>query len=217
MTEHEFEPIPGLPEPLPEGERLLWQGAPRWDLLARGAFHIGKLALYFGLLAAVSAVAALMESGSLLEAAMAAIKVVPFALVAIGLLTLIAWLIARTTIYTLTERRLVMRIGVALPIILNIPYRLIENAALKRNEDGSGDIAVTIGNHDRIAYLHLWPHAQPWHLAHPRPMLRGLPEAQPVAAILSAALLAAAGESERNPQAAAPLPAAEIRPLATAA
>ncbi|MEY3475503.1 MAG: hypothetical protein RL087_1961, partial [Pseudomonadota bacterium] len=28
--EHEFEAAPGLPAPLPVGERILWQGAPQW-------------------------------------------------------------------------------------------------------------------------------------------------------------------------------------------
>ena len=35
MSEHhddfDFEPVRGLPQVLPEGERLLWQGAPRWQ------------------------------------------------------------------------------------------------------------------------------------------------------------------------------------------
>jgi hypothetical protein len=30
----------------------------------------------------------------------------------------------------------------------------------------------------RIAYLHLWPHARPWKLAAPQPMLRCLPDAR---------------------------------------
>ena len=29
-AEHEFEPVPGLPETLPEGESMLWQGKPGW-------------------------------------------------------------------------------------------------------------------------------------------------------------------------------------------
>ncbi|MFT6571624.1 MAG: hypothetical protein ACJAWY_003349, partial [Sphingomonas echinoides] len=28
MTEHDYEPIPGLPGLLPKDERILWQGAP---------------------------------------------------------------------------------------------------------------------------------------------------------------------------------------------
>ena len=38
--EHEFEAALGLPEPLPRGERLLWQGAPDWRVMAREAMHL---------------------------------------------------------------------------------------------------------------------------------------------------------------------------------
>ena len=32
--DYEFEPVPGLPEELPPGEMLLWQGAPDWKTIA---------------------------------------------------------------------------------------------------------------------------------------------------------------------------------------
>ena len=37
LHEHEFEAAPGLPEKLPQGERILWQGAPDALALARAA------------------------------------------------------------------------------------------------------------------------------------------------------------------------------------
>jgi hypothetical protein len=42
--------IEGLAEPLPAGERVLWQGAPRWTSLAIHAFHVRKLVIYFGII-----------------------------------------------------------------------------------------------------------------------------------------------------------------------
>ncbi len=47
----------GLPGPLPKGERLLWQGRPALLSLARRAFHVDLVALYFGGLAAFQAYA----------------------------------------------------------------------------------------------------------------------------------------------------------------
>ena len=44
-------PPEGLPGPLPPGERLLWQGRPALLSLARRAFHVDLVALYFGGLA----------------------------------------------------------------------------------------------------------------------------------------------------------------------
>ncbi|NCV86392.1 MAG: hypothetical protein EBW14_11085 [Oxalobacteraceae bacterium] len=45
--EHELEAAPGLPEPLPAGERVLWQGSPNWKQLALEAFHVKQVAVYF--------------------------------------------------------------------------------------------------------------------------------------------------------------------------
>jgi hypothetical protein len=39
-----FEPVPGLPAPLPKGERILWQGSPRWQSLARTAYYVNIVA-----------------------------------------------------------------------------------------------------------------------------------------------------------------------------
>ena len=38
-----------------------------------------------------------------------------------------------------------------------------------------------------LGYALLWPHARPWRLSQPEPMLRAVPEAQDVAAILAEA------------------------------
>ncbi|MBT5209757.1 MAG: PH domain-containing protein, partial [Halieaceae bacterium] len=50
VREYEYEPINGLPENLPEGESIVWQGAPRWTALANRVFQVRTLALYFAAL-----------------------------------------------------------------------------------------------------------------------------------------------------------------------
>ena len=47
--EYEFEPQFGLPERLPQTERILWQGAPDAGTLAQSAFHLRKFGVYFAL------------------------------------------------------------------------------------------------------------------------------------------------------------------------
>jgi hypothetical protein len=191
--EHEFEAAPGLPEPLPQGERLLWQGAPDWRVLAREAMHTRALAVYFGVLLAWRGVTVLSHGESALDAGKAVLWLLPLALLAIGVLSLIAWLITRTSVYTITDRRVVMRIGVVLSITFNLPYAQIESAGLRVNADGSGDLTLLLNAADRIAFVHLWPHARPWHLKRTEPMMRAVPQARAVAALLSSALADAAG------------------------
>jgi hypothetical protein len=207
--EHEFEAQPGLPEPLPPGERLLWQGSPDWRVLAREAMHTRMLSVYFAVLLAWRGATVLANGGTALEAAEAVLWVLPLPVLAIAVLSGLAWLVARTSVYTVTDKRVVMRIGVVLGITFNLPYSQIESAGLRTHADGSGDLTLLLNDADRIAYVHLWPHARPWHLRRAEPMLRALPQARSVAALLSAALADSAGVARAGlpPAAVPPTPA----------
>ena len=191
--EHEFEAQLGLPEPLPSNERLIWQGAPDWRLMARDAMHLRALTIYFGVLLASRMAVVLGSGGTASDAAQAVAWLLPLAVLALGVLAATAWLISRTSVYTITDRRVVMRIGVVLSVTFNLPYAKIEAAALHANQDGSGDVMLTLEGTDQIAYAHLWPHARPWHVKRTQPMLRALADARQVASILSVALAESAG------------------------
>ncbi len=191
MSDHDdfaFEPVRGLPKALPDGETILWQGAPDWRTLARRAFHARKLAVYFGVLLAWFAATADGYSSGELAVAMAQLGALSVA--AVSIVCLYAYTVERTTVFTLTQRRLVIRTGVALPITLNIPYALVEKAALKPNGDGTGDILLTLVPGERVAYMVLWPHARPWHFARVEPCLRSIPDAETVARTLARAVVA---------------------------
>lgn len=191
MTEYENEPIPGLPGLLPPGEHILWQGSPDWRVLARTAFHTRLIAGYFALLAAwalVSAIAGGVRGPSdLIGFAMT----VCAGAVGVGLLHLLAWGTARSTIYTLTNRRIVLRIGVALPKCINLPLTLIGSIDLAVRPDGTGDVPLTLTGQQRLGYIALWPHARPWKVATPQPMLRAVPGASDIAALIARTCLAA--------------------------
>ncbi|MBN8494664.1 MAG: PH domain-containing protein [Burkholderiales bacterium] len=193
--EHEFEPQRGLPEALPAGERLLWQGSPDWRALARRAFHLRKLSIYFAVMVLLRAGFVYSDTGSLLAALRATPGPLALAALALGLVGLLAWLSARSSVYTITDKRVVMRIGIVLTLTFNIPLRRIATAGLHLDASGTGDLPLALLPPDHIAYLHLWPHARPWHLARPQPMLRSVPEAARVAQLLSQAWTEATGVS----------------------
>lgn len=207
--EHEFEPIPGLPEKLPQGERILWQGAPDWRSIALRAYHLKLAGLYLGLFAAWRLAAGLSDGlGLATVLADVAWLAIPAALGG-GLIVLLAWLTAKATVYTITDRRVVMRFGMALPMVVNLPFRIVSAAGMKLYRDGTADLPLTLSGRDRISYLALWPHARPWRLRNPEPMLRAVPDGPRVTQILASALAAAAGKPaprfEADP---APAPAA---------
>jgi len=207
--EHEFEAAPGLPEPLPKGERLIWQGSPDGVQLAIHAFHVRKLAIYFSAMLLLQWLYLLGEpNAALLKPLLTSAVMASLALLLLGVT---AWFAARTTLYTLTDRRIVMRIGVVLTLTLNLPLRQIAGAAFKPQAGGHGDIALALAGRDRIAYLNLWPHARAWQLKKPQPSLRCLPGAAAVGERIQQAWLAA------NPQAAAlvgmPAPSSSSAPM----
>ena len=191
MSEHEFEPVRGLPEPLPRGESILWQGGPRWTVLARQAFHATTIAIYFGVLLAWRALHAAQSGETFSQAAVPIALLALLAAVALGLLLILAWFASSTAVYTVTNRRVVMRIGIVLTVSYNLPFRAIEAAGLRVNRDGTGDINLLLTPENKIAWLNLWPHVRPWRVKRPEPVLRALPEAARVAAILSQAVAAA--------------------------
>jgi hypothetical protein len=194
VSEFETEYMPGLPERLPEGERLLWQGKPQWRSLAVHAFHARSVAIYFAILIVYRGWTVLSETGSIATTAIAALWVTPLAFGAVGVLLLLAWLSARTTVYSITSRRVVMRFGIALPMTLNIPFRVVDAAALSIRAHGTGDIPLALAGNDRIAFAVLWPHARPWRMSRPEPMLRAIPDVAQVAQVLSRAMAAASGQ-----------------------
>jgi hypothetical protein len=203
VQEHELEPVWGLPQRPPADETILWQGAPDWRTYARRGLHLRGLALYFSLLLGARCAASLMDGASLPVALRDAAWFLPLAATALGLALLLAVLVARTSVYTITSRRIVFRIGIALSMTVNIPFAAIEAAALRRHADGSGDLTLTISPKQRVSYIFFWPHVRPWRYAQPEPALRAIPDVDAVAQVLSRALAAAAAMPVRPVAAAA--------------
>ena len=191
MKEYEFEAELGLPEQLPANESLIWQGSPDWKTVARDILHINKLLLYFGLLLAWVVVSSIGQGEDILATLWRLAIIAPIPALAIGLVATGAWLISKTSVYTLTNRRVVMRIGIVLSVTFNLPLRQVHAVSIRANRDGSGDILLQLAPTDQIAYLHMWPHVRPWRVRRAEPMLRSVPDAEQVAEQICAALAAA--------------------------
>ncbi|MEM8732521.1 MAG: photosynthetic complex putative assembly protein PuhB [Pseudomonadota bacterium] len=194
MSHDDFavEPIPGLPERPPQGEKILWQGRPNWWALAKSSCGVLWVAGYFAALTLwrFFAVIDLMP----LDLAIAAS--LPFAVLgaaACGLLMLFAYIQARCTVYTITTSRVAMRIGAALTITLNLPFTKIDSADLDLRRDGTGTIAMTLQGPTRFGYLMCWPHVRPWRF-NTQPALRCINQVQHVSDLLSEAAQARINE-----------------------
>ncbi len=183
MTSHKTW-IHGVTQPLPEGEELLWQGTTDWKALARHALHVRLVAGYFAVIIGAGLVGALQEGLTLRQVMVTLGTQLALSGIVVGGVLGYAWLTAKNTVYAITSRRVVMKVGIVLPTTINIPLHLVDGAAAGEFRDGTGQIALALRPPDRLAYAHLWPHARGWHLRHPQPTLRGLTGTRAVAAII---------------------------------
>lgn len=198
------EPVRGLPEALPEGEQILWQGQPAWWPLLKESLSFWWVAGYFVFLFAWRTIGG-AATESWVQSATAASFFLVLGLIVCALLLVVAIMQAKSTVYTITNKRVAMRIGAALTMTLNLPFRKIANASLGLRKDGHGSIALELMEDDgaRLSYIMTWPHVRPWHMKHTQPALRCIPDAQKVAAILSEAAQTAVSQPviERIPAA----------------
>lgn len=188
----DFEPVRGLPAELPKGETLLWQGSPDWKSLAVRAYHVRKVAAYFGLLVAWRIGEGLYSGHAAADMGISCLLLVTCGTIAIGVLSLLAYLNSRSTVYSITSRRVVLRHGVAVPLTMTIPFRLIDSAALTTYGE-AGDIALQLAASERIGYLITWPHVRAGKITRVQPSFRALVDSRHAAQVLSAALADDAG------------------------
>lgn len=195
-----IEPVPGLPERPPEGEKILWQGRPNTWALVKAALAFWWVAGYFVFLATWRLIT-LIDQMPLAQAIWASVPLLILGAIVLALLLLTAWVQARATMYTITNRRVAMRIGAALTVTLNLPYTQVASADLDLRADGTGTIALTTNGGTRLSYLVCWPHVRPWHFQ-TKPALRCIPEAEKIAQILgeAAATRISTPQVERRPQ-----------------
>ena len=186
MHDHDdfdFEHSPGIPAPLPPGEHVIWQGSPdRWEV-AKSAFHIRKLALYFALIFIIQAVS-IVQSGTQPLLASLTLTII-LSLVGLAIPAVLAYLTSRVTIYTVTNERILTRFGIALQMTINLPFTQISAADVRVDKNGFGDIPLVLKDTERVNYFVLWPHVRPWNVSKPQPMLRSIPNVRHVADIIA--------------------------------
>ena len=106
------------------------------------------------------------------------------ALTVVSILAVMAKLYATSTLYTITSRRLIIRSGLALPMIVNLPLTKVQSAGLRRLRDGTGDISFLPVEGTKVFWLMLWPHVRPLNFRRVQPLLRGIEDPDEVARLL---------------------------------
>lgn len=179
-----FEPVRGLPEALPADEHILWQGSPNPWRLAVEALKIKWIAGYFIVLA-FWRIGVSSTDYTLTESMAHGIPFILAGALACLVIYGLATVQARSAVYTLTNKRVALRIGAALTMTLNLPYTQIKNANLDLRQGGTGTVAFELKGETRFSFLMTWPHVRPWHVSRTQPSLRCIPQAERVAHIFA--------------------------------
>jgi hypothetical protein len=189
----DFETQPGIPSKLPEGEEILWQGRPDAMALARGAYKINWILGYMLAIVVWRAGGAYADGGTSLMLA-TALPYLALSVAGPAVVYLLAWAQARSSIYTITTARVIMRIGAALPVTYTIPFVRIGTARLDLRSNGTGTIAMELTEGIHLSYAILWPHLRPWFARETQPAFRCIADATHVARLLSDAAQAKLNE-----------------------
>jgi hypothetical protein len=197
IREHEIEPVPGLPSRLPEGEGILWQGSPRPLSFTMRAMRLKGLTIYFALLVCWALADAISNGAGLAEIIRSPAIIVMLGWGCLGVLFAIGRSMAKAAIYTVTNRRIVFRVGLALPMTINIPFSAVQSAAVRRHADGTEDIVLTMLPGHKPSWIALWPHARPWRFTPAEPMLRAVPVTAGAAQVIARALAESAQQGVR--------------------
>ncbi len=181
--------VQGVAEALPPGERVLWEGAPAPQAIARHLLLVRPLTVYFAAMIAWWMLANREQIPTTAFWTPVSMQLLLVGAVLGGFLWLARW-IARSTTYAITDRRIVMRLGVIFPLTVNIPLSYIMGAQVKRFGDGTGQIALQLDPKEKLAWIVLFPHVRPWRFTNPQPLLRGLSDPAQVGEVLRNATLA---------------------------
>ena len=185
--EYELEEQYGLPEKLPSSERIEWQGSPSTWKVAKNIFYIRPVIAYFAFITLYRIFEGVQSELSAKAIVVSGLWMLALSLTCIGLVYCLAYMTATTTVYTITNRRVVMRIGIALTKTFNLPFKAIVSADMHQEKDGYGDIPLKISADTKIAFVHLWPHTRPYVYSHPQPMIRCVKDVKVVSEILTKA------------------------------
>ena len=175
--------LPEVREAVPKNEKIQWTGRPEWKSFAYQSFGLKYLIAYFVISGLY--VAASMDQSFVLRIFLT--NFIPFVVsgfLAGTILIIIAYIEAAHTYYILTERRVILKSGVALVFVLHAPFSKIASIDRQNLAKGRGNIAFSMGSGKRIPYLSCWPSVKPWTFMSPIPSFRSIKDVAEVELLL---------------------------------
>ena len=178
-----FEAPNNILDAIPNGESILWKGRPSLWGFSWNLFGLKWITLYLGILSVVS-VARFFASDFYTAFY---VDFLPFFLSGIFASIILIGLAATqtySTVYIITENRVIIKTGAALSFLISMPFKKIKEVNLQKRGASIGTISFELLSEKRVPYISCWPSVRPWKFKRTQPAFSCIGSVDEVATIL---------------------------------
>ena len=178
-----FEAPKNILDAIPNGESILWKGRPSLWGFSWNLFGLKWITLYLSILSIVS-VARFFASDFYTAFY---VDFLPFFLSGIFASIILIGLAATqtySTVYIITENRVIIKTGAALSFLISMPFKKIKEVNLQKRGASIGTISVELLSEKRVPYISCWPSVRPWKFKRTQPAFSCIGSVDEVATIL---------------------------------
>ena len=178
-----FEAPNNILDAIPNGESILWKGRPSLWGFSWNLFGLKWITLYLSMLSIVS-VARFFASDFYTAFY---VDFLPFFLSGIFASIILIGLAATqtySTVYIITENRVIIKTGAALSFLISMPFKKIKEVNLQKRGASIGTISFELLSEKRVPYISCWPSVRPWKFKRTQPAFSCIGSVDEVATIL---------------------------------
>ena len=178
-----FEAPKNILDAIPNGESILWKGRPSLWGFSWNLFGLKWITLYLSMLSIVS-VARFFASDFYTAFY---VDFLPFFLSGIFASIILIGLAATqtySTVYIITENRVIIKTGAALSFLISMPFKKIKEVNLQKRGASIGTISFELLSEKRVPYISCWPSVRPWKFKRTQPAFSCIGAVDEVATIL---------------------------------
>ena len=178
-----FEAPKNILDAIPNGESILWKGRPSLWGFSWNLFGLKWITLYLSILSIVS-VARFFASDFYTAFY---VDFLPFFLSGIFASIILIGLAATqtySTVYIITENRVIIKTGAALSFLISMPFKKIKEVNLQKRGASIGTISFELLSEKRVPYISCWPSVRPWKFKRTQPAFSCIGSVDEVATVL---------------------------------
>ena len=97
---------------------------------------------------------------------------------------------SQSSVYIITENRVIIKSGAALSFLISIPFKKIKAVNLQKRKGSLGTISFELSSGKRVPYISCWPSVRPWKLKNTEPAFSCIEDVDEVATILRKSVMA---------------------------